>query len=70
MNDRLVAIMLRIRPFFENEKLEYERKTASYLATSNLICVKGKITKFEIIKFQKIFPEFATQKDIFSLLFY
>ena len=55
MNDDLVAIILRIRPFFDNEKLEYERQKVSYLATSNLICVRGKITKFEIIKFRKIF---------------
>ena len=65
LENYLVEIMLRIRPFFENERLEYERQKASYLATSKLICVKGKKTKFEIIKFQKIFPEHATQKDVF-----
>ena len=51
LNDLLVAIILRIRPFFENEKLAQERQKVSYFATSNLICVRGKITKFEIIKF-------------------
>ena len=28
-----VVIMLRIRPFFENEKLVYERSKPSYFAT-------------------------------------
>ena len=57
MNDLLVQIMLRIRPFFENEKLVHERSKASYIATSELICVRGKTTKFEIIKFRKIFSD-------------
>ena len=65
MNDRLVAIMLRIRPFFENEKLIHERQKMSYFATSNLICVRGKITKYEIIKFSKIFSEQAKQQEVF-----
>ena len=55
--DYLVDIMLRIRPFFENETLVYERSKASYFATSKLICVKGIKTKYEIIKFRKIFSE-------------
>ena len=55
--ERLVDIELRIRPFFEKEKLVFERRKASYLSTSNLISVKGKKSKFEVIKFRKIFSE-------------
>jgi hypothetical protein len=52
--------VIRVRPFFEREELEEERKEASYVAFGDLICVPGKQTKFEIFKFQKIFSEKAT----------
>ena len=52
--------MLRIRPFFDNEKLVDERSKPSYYATVQLICVEGKTTKFEIFKFENIFFENAS----------
>jgi len=58
--------VIRVRPFFEREELEEERKEASYVAFGDLICVPGKQTKFEIFKFQNIFSEKATQKDVFK----
>ena len=61
--------MLRIRPFFKNEKLEHERNKPSYKASDKIIEVKGKQTNFEIIKFQKIFSEKATQQDVFRSIY-
>ena len=43
-----------------------ERKHPSYKATGNLICLKGKKSKFEIIKFKKLFSEKATQEEVFQ----
>ena len=54
-NDCPVDIVLRARPFQKNETLDKERNKPSYFATDNLMCVKGKQTKFEIIKFRKIY---------------
>ena len=55
--DCSVETDVRVRPFFQREELVEERKHPSYKATGNLICVQGKKTKFEIIKFKKIFSE-------------
>ena len=52
-----VKTSVRVRPFFQREELVEERKHPGYKANGNLICVQGKQTKFEIIKFNKIFSE-------------
>ena len=64
--DCSVETSVRVRPFFEREELVEERKHPSYTAKDNLICVQGKQTKFEIIKFKKIFSEKAKQEEVFE----
>ena len=61
-----VETQVRVRPFFQREELVEERKHPSYKANGNLICLKGKKSKFEIIKFKKIFSEKATQEEVFQ----